>query len=55
MQIATNKMVRALEEQADMFKGYTLREVAITVEDYRVYLQPMFSSISPKFTVFIHK
>ena len=39
MQVATNKMVRALEEQVDMFKGYTLREVAITVADYRVYLQ----------------
>lgn len=39
MQVATNKMVRALEEQIDMFKGYRLREVAITVADYRVYLQ----------------
>ncbi|KAF5415494.1 MAG: hypothetical protein C5S48_05560 [Candidatus Methanogaster sp.] len=39
MQVATNKMVRALEEQAYLFKGHTLKELAITVKDYRDYLQ----------------
>ena len=39
MQVATNKMVRALEEQTYMFKGHTLKELVITVKDYRDYLQ----------------
>ena len=39
MQVATNKMVRALEEQTYMFKGPTLKELAVTVKDYRNYLQ----------------
>jgi hypothetical protein len=39
MQVVTNKMIRALEEQAYLFKGHTLKELAITVKDYRDYLQ----------------